>query len=629
MKLHIYERIYDKINNVSIIIASDRNSFVKRYGTYDLNRSKDVDSTATFSDSAQAANFSSSSLINHSLSKLTFQQHQTSVNKNSSSISKKSESSTKILSPINTSNFDNTITTNLDDIPQSPYGGIKVTTVVEVLNSPIKNEFENEVASSTTPKVNQFRTSTSSTKSKKRNSRPENIYTSVNDLLVSNGERKREKEFWINKKKSLFLKKWLLSIDENITIEDDKINNVSIIIASDRNSFVKRYGTYDLNRSKDVDSTATFSDSAQAANFSSSSLINHSLSKLTFQQHQTSVNKNSSSISKKSESSTKILSPINTSNFDNTITTNLDDIPQSPYGGIKVTTVVEVLNSPIKNEFENEVASSTTPKVNQFRTSTSSTKSKKRNSRPENIYTSVNDLLVSNGERKRVKNLKIGNKRKGILDKQKEIIIPKEMAFIDPKLLTHGNLVRIPSNRRLKRINSNIHRKKIPKNMEYAPTSNPTHSNDPTDIDADLPQKNSAYPWLPELSKPPQLLHASLVPLPHCSTSSSLISNVNNTLMMTNTSTEENNKNNIGSSDNNNTNCNSKMLTIDQKHNSKISTSNFLSRKNSLRKRTSLIQSSNRASLIFRRQLLEESIMMSFGKREEKEGEKKRRQKDY
>ncbi|CAH1760187.1 3327_t:CDS:2 [Entrophospora sp. SA101] len=406
--------------------------------------------------------------------------------------------------------------------------------------------------------------------------------------------------------------------DENITIEDDKINNVSIIIASDRNSFVKRYGTYDLNRSKDVDSTATFSDSAQAANFSSSSLINHSLSKLTFQQHQTSVNKNSSSISKKSESSTKILSPINTSNFDNTITTNLDDIPQSPYGGIKVTTVVEVLNSPIKNEFENEVASSTTPKVNQFRTSTSSTKSKKRNSRPENIYTSVNDLLVSNGERKRVKNLKIGNKRKGILDKQKEIIIPKEMAFIDPKLLTHGNLVRIPSNRRLKRINSNIHRKKIPKNMEYAPTSNPTHSNDPTDIDADLPQKNSAYPWLPELSKPPQLLHASLVPLPHCSTSSSLISNVNNTLMMTNTSTEENNKNNIGSSDNNNTNCNSKMLTIDQKHNSKISTSNFLSRKNSLRKRTSLIQSSNRASLIFRRQLLEESIMMSFGKKQKK-----------
>ncbi|CAJ0914689.1 13484_t:CDS:2 [Entrophospora sp. SA101] len=43
-----------------------------------------------------------------------------------------------------------------------------------------------------------------------------------------------------------------------------------------------------------------------------------------------------------------------------------------------------------------------------------------------------------------------------------------------------------------------------------APTSNPPHSNDPTDMDEDLPPiKYQSYPWVPEINIPPKLIHAS------------------------------------------------------------------------------------------------------------------------
>ncbi|GBC08867.1 hypothetical protein RclHR1_08440008 [Rhizophagus clarus] len=51
--------------------------------------------------------------------------------------------------------------------------------------------------------------------------------------------------------------------------------------------------------------------------------------------------------------------------------------------------------------------------------------------------------------------------------------------------------------------------------MVYAPTSNPIYTNDPTDMEDDDIQSPSInrFPWLPATTGPPKLLHASLVPL--------------------------------------------------------------------------------------------------------------------
>ncbi|CAI2170941.1 5629_t:CDS:2 [Funneliformis geosporum] len=249
--------------------------------------------------------------------------------------------------------------------------------------------------------------------------------------------------------------------------------------------------------------------------------------------------------------------------------------PQSPFGGITVTTVkvVEILHSPTQSPNEEDSSSEFYPvvnerkqKVNRFSLPpTPQHQPPLPKSRVKNISTEDSKMLKQKKRSSMMRSQKIrGGKGKSVSTngKQSAFIIPNEQPFIDPRLLAQ----RSPSktNRRQVKRGGNANKKRMSqRHMDFAPTSNPVHSNDPTDMEADLPPvKNQMYPWLPGPSKPPQLIHASLVPLP---------------LLLS-------------------------------------SNPNRLSRDIPQRKRESIIvPNPNRASLVFRRQLLEESLMMSFG----------------
>ncbi|CAG8515590.1 11489_t:CDS:2 [Acaulospora colombiana] len=196
--------------------------------------------------------------------------------------------------------------------------------------------------------------------------------------------------------------------------------------------------------------------------------------------------------------------------------------------------------------------------------------------------------------------------------KGKQPIVPKEMAFIDPRLIAKRSLVRTQSivrsnnvtGKSIKRGTSTLRKRAPPRNMEFAPTSNPAHSNDPTDVESDtMPRRVTGLPWLPGPPKPPKLLHASLVPLPNRAQRAA--------------STNPNRASRIIPTNPNRT---SRILsTINPKRDSRrlsniFSNKNGLTRANSLRRRSSVLAPLNRrASLDFRRKLLEESIMSSFG----------------
>ncbi|CAG8522599.1 1153_t:CDS:2 [Gigaspora rosea] len=207
-----------------------------------------------------------------------------------------------------------------------------------------------------------------------------------------------------------------------------------------------------------------------------------------------------------------------------------------------------------------------------------------------------------------------GGKRKSLnftKINQPEFTIPKESSFIDPRLLAKkNNYQNYPNypvktqtiNRKLIKRDQSIRRNKIPpRNMEFAPTSNPILSNDPTDMDADLPPlKLNGFPWLPGPSKPPQLLHASLIPLPNRSQRTTISSNTN--------------RRNSYISINKPGRVSNLISSVNVKRNSINFPQSRLNRVNSSRKRVSImVPTTRRASLIFRQQILEESLMMSFG----------------
>ncbi|CAG8447777.1 10890_t:CDS:2 [Rhizophagus irregularis] len=264
-----------------------------------------------------------------------------------------------------------------------------------------------------------------------------------------------------------------------------------------------------------------------------------------------------------------------------------DDEPQSPFGGITVTTVkvVEILHSP-------------TEKDDDF----NGIKSQQRKSRPELLNLSSEELPVGIITSESSKDRKHNKQRINLSLPPSNSV--SSLSLKNPKLLNQKkrssiiNSQKIKGNKNLKKSEmiipkeirgGSFYRKKLPpKNLEFGSTSNPIYSNDPTDMEADLPPiKHKTFPWLPGPPKPPQLLHASLVPLPRVNrvAINNHDSHIKNTL--------DNNEN--------------------PKRKSKFN-SNRLSRANSQRRRTSIIEPDpNRASLIFRRQIMEESLMMSFG----------------
>ncbi|CAG8687620.1 18075_t:CDS:1 [Dentiscutata erythropus] len=131
--------------------------------------------------------------------------------------------------------------------------------------------------------------------------------------------------------------------------------------------------------------------------------------------------------------------------------------------------------------------------------------------------------------------------------------------------------------------NKKVIRKKL-RVLENSTTCNPTYSNDPTDMEDDLPiLNNQKGRWLPTRQNEPKLLHASLVPLSqHVKRGS--VAHV--------------------------------PLSQNAKRKSLVHASprlNQPTRNNSKKKRLSVtVPQVKRASQIFRQQLLEQSILMSF-----------------
>ncbi|CAG8540293.1 13537_t:CDS:2, partial [Ambispora leptoticha] len=172
--------------------------------------------------------------------------------------------------------------------------------------------------------------------------------------------------------------------------------------------------------------------------------------------------------------------------------------------------------------------------------------------------------------------------------------------------------------RKLKRSGNTMYRKqrgahRTLRHVELAPTSNPAYSNDPTDLEDDnapLPSYDHRFPWVPKPLHPPQLIHATLVPLPHRATSHQLISEPGSSIAALPQISRRNSKilPKATTSSNRSSRINPPRIT-------RIISSNpkRLSRVGSQRKRTSIIVTGGkRSSVLLRRQLLEDSIMMSL-----------------
>ncbi|CAG8770800.1 15161_t:CDS:2, partial [Acaulospora morrowiae] len=182
-------------------------------------------------------------------------------------------------------------------------------------------------------------------------------------------------------------------------------------------------------------------------------------------------------------------------------------------------------------------------------------------------------------------------------------------SLVRTQSISRSNIV---PNKPLKRGTSTLRKRAPPRNMEFASTSNPVHSNDPTDMESDiLPRRTIGLPWLPGSPKPPKLIHASLVPLPNRAQRAAS-TNPNRTSRIIPTNPDRTSKR-LSSINPNRT---SRILsTMNPRRNLKnlasgLPNNNSLARANSLRRRASV---KKRASLDFRRQLLEESLMVSFG----------------
>ncbi|CAG8578996.1 15027_t:CDS:2 [Dentiscutata erythropus] len=382
----------------------------------------------------------------------------------------------------------------------------------------------------------------------------------------------------------------------------------------ERRSAIKRYGTYDLNWASS--SAENISTDDEFVDFDDNKLNNVDSAQ---------VARNLTSSKHSSLQDTRQKFPIMS-----------NKLSRSSFG-ITVTTtkVVEVLGSPIEktdSSFINKNDLSTRSSINveqrhsrqeQLNISSDikveydlreksqvSFNINNNNSTQKNSFIQDQILLQKQKNRISIGPVKSkGGKRKSLnftKINQPENIMPRESSFIDPRLLAKKNNYPVKTqtiNRKLVKRGQSLRRNKIPpRNMEFAPTSNPVLSNDPTDMDADLPPlKLHGFPWLPGPSRPPQLIHASLVPLPNRPQRTIVSSNTNrNSYISTNKPGRVSNL----------------ISSVNVKRNSINFPANQsrLTRINSSRKRASImIPTARRASLIFRQQILEESLMMSFG----------------
>ncbi|CAG8440993.1 15063_t:CDS:2 [Funneliformis caledonium] len=291
-----------------------------------------------------------------------------------------------------------------------------------------------------------------------------------------------------------------------------------------------------------------------------------------------------------------------------------DDNKSSDLGGIIVTTVkvIEVSVSQLNTHQEStsltqeqEIISDSPTKITSpLKTSGNSQQIQGVNSHQSNKrHAIINSSKRKNNDDDKIKQRKDstkGKQRSGIPIKKGKL---NQVVTVQDK---NNNTSEIPTS---KPQNSNVNRtrstKRTPlkrsqqvvkkgtrrrRQMEYAPTSNPLSSNDPTDMEADLPQiKSQGFPWIPGPIGPPKLIHASLIPLPQHNKKRSTSNQMHKKIP---------------------------SIQVDKSSRSFLQSFNpknaFAGLKSESSSSTKKTQQANRASQIFRRQLLEQSLAASF-----------------
>jgi hypothetical protein len=260
-------------------------------------------------------------------------------------------------------------------------------------------------------------------------------------------------------------------------------------------------------------------------------------------------------------------------------------------GGIFVTTVVEVCNSVEVNdnlnnqEFDDQI-------IQNLHKNPRSTNDKRRVALSDNNNNSNNIQRRNLQQRKNSQKVKKQNSVKKDKRKSQNFIIQ------NPSRLQNTNIKKSPSVKRIIQLRRSAQVSKRGRHqLEYAPTSNSISNNDPTDMEADLPPlKGQGFPWLPGSVGPPKLIHASLIPLPHKNTSSSNIGHTKNSSIQ------------IDKTSRLFFNTRNPFSNLISSNPTKVSHDN---KEQELP--TQEVKQENRASQIFRKRLLEQSLAMSFG----------------
>ncbi|KAG9295130.1 hypothetical protein G9A89_006111 [Geosiphon pyriformis] len=153
-----------------------------------------------------------------------------------------------------------------------------------------------------------------------------------------------------------------------------------------------------------------------------------------------------------------------------------------------------------------------------------------------------------------------------------------------------------------------------PRDIELAPTSNPAYSNDPTDLEDDgdpLPLYDSRFPWVPKPLYPPQLMHVTLVPLPRKKASVQQLNSITKRPSLVLAPNSRPGSRILSP----NSDRSSRLISCNPHNITRIMSSKpkRMSRVASQRKRASIIVTGGkRSSVLLRRQLLEDSVMMSL-----------------
>ncbi|CAG8534346.1 5227_t:CDS:2 [Diversispora eburnea] len=366
---------------------------------------------------------------------------------------------------------------------------------------------------------------------------------------------------------------------DHIPVSHSHINDTSVRKKSPAKRYAT-YETYELNWNSSSSSSGNIStDDDKIANFNDISQINDKsddsphIKQISSSQPSTPQHTQHTPLVEILHSPTK-----NNSEIDSSFTikhVKKDNSIQSKNNGNSLHSHSNITHEKVQKEQQKEQSERKYPSPPISRSSPPPT------SQPNFIQKQKNHSSIISPSSK-VKN----SNRKGLISKgkQQEVLVPREMSFIDPRLIAKKSLVRTQSinrnsiNRPIKR-GTIVQRKKLPpRNMEFSITSNPAHSNDPTDMDSDaIPKRINGLPWLPGPPKPPQLLHASLIPLPNRAQRTQRAASTNPNRV------------------------------------SRIIPTNNINHASRILSSVNTKRNSGRSSLDFRRKLLEESIMTSFG----------------